>query len=123
MWKTSLTEPLAQGVGAPLSEQQAESKHTLMKTVHIQLSDKGGDVGVFEILTRRLACVYRSIVPEALQHSRQNFGEFRGGRHDEAIIGTRPGDEMLDAGVFEHTATRPVSHNARSGAGDGWRYL
>lgn len=32
----------------------------------------------------------------------QDFGELARGRHDEALVGARPRDEVLDALVFEH---------------------
>jgi len=55
----------------------------LVEAVHIQLSDEGGDVGVFEVRG-------------------QNLGELGRGRHDEAFVRVGPGDEMLNSLVFEH---------------------
>ena len=44
---------------------------TFVKPIHVELPDKRGDVGVLEVLT-------------------QYFREFVGGRHDEALIRSRP---------------------------------
>lgn len=46
--------------------------------------------------------IKKAIAPE--RYLRQDFGELARGRHDEALVGARPRDEVLDALVFEHAA-------------------
>ena len=43
--------------------------------------------------------------------SRQDLGELGGWRHDEALVRTRPGDEVLYALVLKHAVVE-VSQNS-----------
>lgn len=84
-----------------------------METIHVQLTNKRGNIGMLKVLT--VVKLAMSIVHThqwlslpgggggRRRNARENFGEFRGRRHHKAIIGTGPGDEMLNAGILQHT--------------------
>lgn len=40
------------------------------------------------------------------RHSRQDFRELRRWGHDEALVGARPRNEVLDALIFKHAGTK-----------------
>jgi hypothetical protein len=53
VWKTSLTSRIKNGQKSPKSELACETP-TFVKPIHIQLSNEGGDIGMFEVRSARV---------------------------------------------------------------------
>lgn len=70
-----------------------------MKAVHIQLTYEGRNVCVLKVLAAEIV-QYRLESPKAHRHLRKHFREVVRWRHDEALLGRRPADEVLYILIF-----------------------
>jgi hypothetical protein len=75
--------------------------NTFVEPIHVELTNEGGDIGMFEVLPARISLL--SIL--VYQYLRQNFREIGGGGHDETLIVARPGDQVLYRRVLQHART------------------